>query len=151
MTKEPFACRLGSYLVVRHALQCTKVTFMEGPMWERCGHLSGAYPGVPSGIPDGIATEIHAGLLWAAQIDLYRGYMGCIWVPYGQLISVYNNNSCMYGYIQPFWEAGALIGDDVTITRCCYNDCMSNLSMPPSRLEPGTFVSKTIALTTNPR
>ena len=76
--------------------------------------------------------------------------MGRIWVPYGQLISVYNNNSCMYGYIQPFWEAGALIGDDVTIAAVTITVCHKP-SMPPSRLEPGTFVSETIALTTNPR
>ena len=56
----------------------------------------------------------------------------------------------MYGYIQPFWEAGALIGDGVTIAAVTITVCHKP-SMPPSRLEPGTFVSKTIALTTNPR
>ena len=64
---------------------------------------------MPSGIPDGSATGIQAGPLRAAQIDLYWGYVGRIWVPYGQLISFYNNDSCMYEYIQPFGKRELLL------------------------------------------
>ena len=106
---------------------------------------------MPSGIPDGSATEIQAGPLRAAQIDLYWGYMGRIWVPYGQLISVYNNNSCMYEYIQPFGKRELLLAMTVPLLTAVTMTVYQNPSFPPSRLEPSTFVSKTIALTTNPR
>ena len=74
-------------------------------MWAPKWGLSG----LPSRIPDGNATGIQAGPLRAAQIDLYWGYVGRIWVPYGQLISVYNNNSCMYEYVQPFGKREHLL------------------------------------------
>ena len=87
-------------------------------MWAPKWGLSG----LPSGLLDGSATGFHVGPLRAAQIDLYGGYMGHIWVLYGQLISVYNNNSCMYEYIQPFgtrelsWTMTLQLLPAVTIT-----------------------------------
>ena len=106
---------------------------------------------MPSGIPDGSATGIQAGPLRAAQIDLYWGYVGRIWVPYGQLISFYNNDSCMYEYIQPFGKRELLLAMTLQLFAAVTMTVCQNPSIPPSRLEPDTFVSKTIALTTNPR
>ena len=106
---------------------------------------------MPSGIPDGSATWIQAGPIRAAQIDLYWGYMGRIWVPYGQLISVYNKNSCMYEHIQSFGVRELLLAMTLQLLTAVTMTVCQNPSMPPSSLEPGTFVSKTIALTTDPR
>ena len=104
---------------------------------------------MPSGIPDGTATGFHAGPLRAAQIDLYWGYMACMWVPYGQLISVDNINSCMYEYMQTFGKRELLLATTLQLLTAVTMTVCQNPSMPPSRIEPGTLVSTTIALTTN--
>ena len=116
-------------------------------MWAPKWGLSG----LPSGILDGSATGIHGGPLRAAQINLYWGYMGRIWVPSGQLISVYNKNCCMYEYIQPFGKRGLIRTMTLQLLTAVTMTVYQNPSMPLSRIELGTLVSKTIALTTNLR
>ena len=104
--------------------------------------------GLPSRIPDGNATWIQAGPLRAAQIERY---MGSIWVPSGQLISVYNKNCCMYEYIQPFGKRELIRAMTLQLPTAVTMTVYQNPSMPLSRIELGTLVSKTIALTTNLR
>ena len=106
---------------------------------------------MPSVNPDGSATGFYAGPLRAAQIDLYWGYVGRIWVPYGQLISFYNNDSCMYEYIQPFGKRELLLAMTLPLLTAVTMTVYQNPSMPLSRIELGTLVFKTIALTTNLR
>ena len=101
--------------------------------------------------PDWSATRIHAGPLRAAQIDLYWGYMGPIWVPYGRPITVYDNNSCIYAYIQPFGKQEFLLAMMLQLLTAVTMTIRQNPSMPLSRFEPITSASETIALTTKPR
>ena len=77
--------------------------------------------------------------------------MGRIWVPSGQLISVYNKNCCMYEYIQPFGIRELLWAMMLHLLNAATMTIYQNPSMPLSRIELGTLVSKTIALTTNLR
>ena len=108
-------------------------------IWDPGWECNGDSRGVVKGSPD------------RPILGVYGSHMGRIWVPYGQLISVYNNNSCMYEYVQPFGKREHLLAMTSQLFTAVTMTVSQNPSLPPSRLEPGTFVSKTIALTTNLR